>query len=145
MYDYKGPYALNKTFQEEMLLDHNRKRARHGVDPLKWSANCFNFASAYASQYDCSGKLIHSGGSFGENLAYGYTPLGAMNAWYKEGEEYIYGTESIYNHFTAIVWKSTTEVACAYRQCPRARYIICSYSPHGNVIGHSTMNVFAPL
>ncbi|RLV94026.1 hypothetical protein JA1_002095 [Spathaspora sp. JA1] len=145
MYNYDGPYSLNKTFQEEMLLDHNTKRARHGVGPLKWSSECFNFASGYASQYDCSGKLKHSGEKFGENLAYGYSPLGAMNAWYVEGEEYVYGTEKIYNHFTAIVWNRTTEMACASRSCERGFYIICSYDPPGNVIGYSTRNVFPPL
>ncbi|KAG7663640.1 uncharacterized protein J8A68_002889 [[Candida] subhashii] len=148
IYSYTGPYILNQTFSDIMLADHNKKRARHGVAPLRWSNEVFNFAASYAEQYACTGKLKHSGGMYGENLAIGYSPLDAMNTWYIEGEEYEYGTENVYDHFTAIVWNSTTSVGCAYKVCENLQdvwYIVCNYDPHGNIIGFSSRNVFPPL
>lgn len=142
---YDGPYELNKTFASIMLEQHNLKRSYHDAQPLSWNSSAFDYAYKYAADYDCSGVLTHSGGSvFGENLAIGYSPIGSINAWYDEGNSYAYGTESTYNHFTAMIWNSTYGVGCASKYCNSiwGTYIICSYYPPGNVIGYSTGNVF---
>ena len=60
---------------------------------------------------------------------------------------YVYGSENVYNHFTAIVWNNTNSLGCAYKSCDtttnlNALYIVCSYYPPGNVIGYSSQNVF---
>lgn len=56
---------------------------------------------------------------------------------------YVYGSEDIYNHFTAMIWNSVNSVGCAYKRCPNdALYIICSYDPPGNIVGYSSENVF---
>ena len=145
IHDYTGPYYLNTTFAEQMLEEHNLLREIHGAQPLKWSTELFEFAFRFAISYNCSGILEHSGYKYGENLAFGYLPLGAIKAWYEEGETYIYGSENIYNHFTALVWNNTDSVGCAYKSCHNGLYTVCSYNPPGNVIGHSSQNVFLPL
>lgn len=145
IYNYTGNYYMNTTFAELMLHEHNTLRRSHGAQPLRWDTQLFEFASWFASVYNCSGILEHSGYKYGENLAFGYQPLAAIQAWYDEGETYIYGSESIYNHFTALVWNSTDSLGCAYKQCDNGLYTVCSYNPPGNVIGHSTQNVFPPV
>ena len=74
-----------------------------------------------------------------ENLALGYkSTTDAVNAWYDEG------SQGEFNHFTQVVWKSTTELACSAKDC-RANgfglYVICVYSSPGNVAGQWKENV----
>ena len=83
---YLGSFYLNTTFAELMLKEHNNKRKLHQSCPLKWSSELFNYASQFAVEYSCSGILQHSGGKYGENLAFGYLPIGAIEAWYDEGK-----------------------------------------------------------
>lgn len=142
--NYKGPYVLNKTFAIQMTDNHNYKRSLHGAQMLHWNSTVFEYAANYALEYNCSGILQHSGGKYGENLAIGYTTNGSVDAWYAEGDDYPYGTESIYDHFTALVWNNSFSLGCAYKYCNSVwgTYIICSYYPAGNVIGESVQNVF---
>jgi uncharacterized protein YkwD len=141
---YNGQYKFNETFATEILDKHNAKRKLHGAQLLHWNSTVFEYAAKYAEEYDCSGILTHSGGKYGENLAIGYTVDGSINAWYNEGKTYIYGLENTYNHFTALVWNSTSQVGCAYKYCSPTwgTYIVCSYYTAGNVIGQSSKNVF---
>ena len=47
------------------------------------------------------------------------------------------------SHFTQVVWKGTKEVGCAVQKCNgifdpsfgEASFVVCEYSPAGNVIG----------
>jgi len=91
--------------------------------------------------------LTHTHGQYGENLACGYKDgPSAVKAWYDEGETYDYSTANEYNHFTQLVWKDTTKLGCAYKDCSAENwglYIICSYDPAGNVIGKEKQNVLA--
>lgn len=141
------PLEFNSTFAEDMVAKHNEKRKLHGAQMLTWNKTVFEYAAEYASKYDCSGQLKHLGGSYGENLAIGYTLNGTIDAWYDEGKSYQYGTESTYNHFTALIWNSTCNVGCAYKYCNEVwhTYIICSYYPAGNVVGQSKENVLPTI
>lgn len=140
---YMGAFDLNTTFAYLMLDMHNEKRALHGAKKVRWSTETFEYAANYSQYYNCSGILEHSYGRYGENLAYGYTPDGAVEAWYDEGKTYVYGSENTYNHFTAMIWNNVDSVGCAYKECPNgALYIICSYDPPGNMIGYSSENIF---
>lgn len=132
-------------FQQEILDAHNEKRALHSADDLVWDNTLYEYASDYASSYDCSGSLTHSGGEYGENLAVGYkSGTAAVEAWYSEGEDYDYSSSSSFDHFTQIIWKSTTKLGCAKVDCSSNNwglYIICSYDPAGNVVGAGKANL----
>lgn len=143
-WDYSGTFDFNRTFAEEMLEMHNEKRSKHHSQALNWNFTLFNFAQEYANEYDCSGILKHSGGDYGENLALGYTPRGAILAWYGESKTYDYQKHNTYNHFTAMVWNSTLQIGCGIKYCNPvwSNYIVCSYYPTGNVVGYSESNVF---
>jgi uncharacterized protein YkwD len=138
---------VDVPWAKKMVDGHNVDRAKHQAGPLSWSNAAYQYAQKVADAYDCSGVLTHTGGPFGENLAAGYQGLDALNAWYIEGDNFPYGTESEYNHFTQVVWKSSTTVGCAWKDCSAenwGRYIVCEYDPPGNVIGFESKNVLPP-
>ncbi|CAI4044629.1 hypothetical protein SUVZ_10G1210 [Saccharomyces uvarum] len=134
-------------FASSVLAEHNNKRALHKDTPaLTWSNTLATYAQDYADNYDCSGTLTHSGGSYGENLALGYDASGAVDAWYNEISDYDFsnpGFSSNTGHFTQVVWKSTTQVGCGIKTCGGAwgDYVICSYNPAGNYEGEYADNV----
>lgn len=132
-------------FKNNILDAHNKKRSQHGVLKLSWDEDAYQYAKDYANKYDCSGDLQHSGGSFGENLAVGYKDgSSAVDAWYDEGKNYDYSSASSFDHFTQVIWKSTTKVGCAYKDCSSenwGKYIVCSYDPAGNIVGKGKANL----
>ncbi|SGZ55418.1 CIC11C00000003622 [Sungouiella intermedia] len=136
--------ANDPTWAKEILDLHNEKRALHSAPALTWDADVYAYAQAYADKFTCGGSLKHSGGQYGENLALGFsTAETAFEAWYSEGDNYDYSTASSFDHFTAVIWKSTTKLGCAYKECDQGRYTICSYDPAGNVVGAGLQNLFS--
>lgn len=135
---------LNQAQAISLLEAHNMHRRRHHAHALKWNSTLYEYAQDYANNYSCSGILTHSGGPYGENLAIGYTPVGAVSAWYDEIKDYVFGTETTYSHFTQVVWNDTSTVGCATKYCNAVwgLYLVCSYYPQGNVVGESLANVF---
>ena len=72
--DSRPSPTADVEFAEEILKEHNVKRALHGVPALSWSNKLAEYAQDYANTgFDCSNlNLKHSGGPYGENLAAGY-------------------------------------------------------------------------
>lgn len=136
---------IDKTFAKAILDSHNTYRAKHGVGALSWADGPYSYAKKIADSYDCSGVLTHTHGQYGENLVAGF-PDGpsAVAAWYVEGETFDYSAYNEFNHFTQVVWKDTTQVGCAYKDCSAQGwqlYVVCEYSPVGNVVGQERENV----
>jgi len=132
---------------------HNTIRAKHGATPLTWS----NEAAGKAQQWANNCQFHHSGGSlgpFGENLAAGtgsgYGIQQGVEDWTNEVSSYDPNNPQP-SHFTQVVWKGTTQVGCAQQSCNGifdasfgpANYIVCEYSPQGNIIGEFPQNVQA--
>ncbi|CDO92722.1 unnamed protein product [Kluyveromyces dobzhanskii CBS 2104] len=133
-----------------VLNSHNDYRALHqDTDPLVWNDDLADYAYEYTqsliggSSDPCNYVLVHSGGSYGENLAAGTNsdPVDLVGLWYDEIEYYDYNnvTGVSHNghdvgHFTQLVWASSTEVGCSVTKCSSgAVYLICEYSPAGNI------------
>lgn len=136
-----GSSGAGSSFAQAILAAHNEKRSAHSASPLSWSSTLESYAQNYANKFQCGGGLVHSGGPYGENLALGYSDgPAAVNAWYSEGANYDYSSCSVYDHFTQVIWKSTTQVGCAYKDCG-GLYIICSYNPAGNFVGQGQQNL----
>lgn len=132
-------------FTNEILSAHNVKRAAHDVAPLSWSQELHSYAQKVANAYDCSGNLKHTSSPYGENLGVGYSSAqSVVNAWYSEGKNYNYQTATKFDHFTQVIWKSTTQLGCAYKDCSArgwGMYVICNYKEVGNVKGQGQQNV----
>ncbi|KAG0662439.1 hypothetical protein C6P45_001092 [Maudiozyma exigua] len=139
---YNSTYALSPELQQQVLDEHNRLRALHvDTPPLVWNDVVAGFAQDWAAQYDCSGILTHSEKPYGENLAIGYTAIDAIDTWYNEIRFYNYsnpGYSEIVGHFTQMVWKDSSRLGCAIRDCHNewTTYFVCEYDPPGNYIGY---------
>lgn len=122
---------------------HNQVRAQHGAGAVTWSDTLASYAANYLANSGCN--FAHSGGDYGENIAWGYSTYQlAMQAWYDEYKLYDYnnpGYSSAVGHFTQMVWKGTTQIGCAAIDCSGATYLACEYNPAGNYIGQFAENV----
>jgi len=136
---------------QAFLNSHNTIRAKHGASPLAWDAGLASKAEQWAAR--CQFK--HSGGTlgpYGENLAAGtgsaYGIPAAVKSWTDEVSSYN-PNNPVPSHFTQVVWKSSKKVGCAVHMCtgifdPKfglAKFVVCEYSPPGNVIGRFKENV----
>lgn len=142
------PGAL-PSWAQSVLNAHNTYRARHGSPALTWSTTLADFAQNYADNGNdaCSGNLVHSGTyydtatGYGENLAVGFSFTGAVDEWYNEINNYDFddpdASTGEIGHFTQLVWDDSRELGCGYYQCapPWNTYLVCEYSPPGNVVG----------
>ncbi|KAI7876939.1 PR-1 protein [Lichtheimia hyalospora FSU 10163] len=129
------------TDPNQIVQLHNRFRAQHGAPPLKWD----NTLAQYAQNWSNGCKFTHSGGNYGENLAWGYKSWEeAITHWYDEEKKYDYNSQKMAvptGHFSQVVWVGTTNVGCGVSDCPNGPIYTCSYSPPGNAPGKFKENV----
>ncbi|KAJ3829328.1 CAP domain-containing protein [Lentinula raphanica] len=132
----------SQSFIQATLDSHNTARAEYGASPLVWNSSLYPATQQWANA--C--VFQHSGGNYGENLAaeapQGITVQEGVNLWMEEASQYNYSNptfSSSTGHFTQVVWKSTTSVACAIGNCSflgsGTGYLVCRYFPPGNYLG----------
>jgi len=115
------------------LDSHNRVRAKHGLNPLKWSDKLAKYSQEWA---DHLGK-----GQSCQMYHRQVTIRHVVKAWADEEPWYNYKSNSCLpgkqcGHYTQMVWRDTTEVGCAVKFCgDQSQNWVCSYNPPGNVIG----------
>ncbi|KAG9322715.1 hypothetical protein KVV02_000793 [Mortierella alpina] len=136
-HDVLSTTTVTEDEMKSILDTHNTYRRMHGSPDLLWNDDAANWGDNWLQK--CEFK--HSGGgpyNYGENLAAGYTDFkSAIDAWYSEYNNYDYkapGFSMDTGHFTQVVWKSTTSIGCAKRECPDWTIYICNYDPAGNII-----------
>ena len=122
-----------------------------------------NFYKLYkgAEEWAKKGQFRHSvgDGSYGELLFAGISFSGpkvdvktAVREWMDEAEKYVYVNprfSEFTEGFVQVVWKATTQVGCATTKPPTgtiipgqdATFIVCRYSPPGNVANEYKQNV----
>lgn len=125
--------------KDEVLFVHNKYRALHHAQKLVWDSALAEYALNHANK--C--QFRHSHSSYGENLATGYPSVSAaIRVWYDEGKNYSYAKPGFTmgtGHFTQVIWKSTQKIGCAIVACngrngTPGKYLVCEYSPAGNVL-----------
>jgi hypothetical protein len=135
-----------------LLAVHSRERARLGIAPLVWDPALAAAASAYGKQLIPRGKLIHSAAKSrpgqGENLWMGtharYSIERMATGWVNEKRIFragifpdvsTNGKWADVGHYTQMIWRGTRRVGCALEQGSAWDYLVCRYSPAGNVVG----------
>lgn len=134
------------SFAKGCLNSHNTDRAKHSAPSMKWNETLASYAKDYLSNQNC--VFAHSGGPYGENIAMGYSsPEDAISAWYKEGQQYSFGSggfSEATGHFTQMIWKESTQLGCAQVDCgSKGTFFSCEYFPRGNVISQFVDNVLS--
>ncbi|KAI3958832.1 hypothetical protein MKX01_023508 [Papaver californicum] len=128
---------------EDYLSPHNAARAEVNVEPLVWDDNVAAYASDYANQRTGDCALVHSTGSYGENIAMSSGDLAvkdAVNMWVSEMSNFDHESNSCRGgqclHYTQVVWANTVRLGCASVSCSAGgTFVVCSYDPPGNYVG----------
>lgn len=143
-----------------MTDEHNAIRAEVAAAPplpeLAWSADLAEVAQTYAEHLSASCDLVHSGGPYGENLAFfGGQPATAqtvVDLWASEKSCWTYGLfergdacssackgSGGCGHYTQMVWRNTKVVGCGVANCATGdgEIWVCNYDPPGNFVGEA--------
>ena len=134
-----------------LLAAQNRERAAVGHPPLVWDPALAASAASYGPTLARLRRLVHSPRATRpgqrENLAMAYhatlSPEQLVGMWSAE-KRYLRpgifpavsssGNWVDVAHYTQMVWPTTTHVGCALYQADWD-YLICRYSPPGNIDG----------
>ncbi|KAG5728496.1 hypothetical protein E4T56_gene19570 [Termitomyces sp. T112] len=128
------------------LTAHNVIRKAHNATALTWSPAYAAKAELWADA--CNFKLTEGTLDeipYGElhTAATGFFDITTAIGQFAKDKDSYNPAKPTFNHFTQVVWKSTTEVGCARATCSDlfghqtgvATYYVCLYNPAGNVIG----------
>ena len=146
-----APQDLSRL-EPRLLALHNRERAAVGAAPLAWDPALARAAAAYGPALERLGRLAHSAPAArpgqGENLWMGtrgaYQLEDMAGGWAGERRLFRPGTFpnvsrsgqwSDVGHYTQMIWKDTRRVGCAVHTGAAWDFLICRYSPPGNVVG----------
>ena len=126
---------------QDFLNAHNAARASVGVGPMRWDNTVAAFARSYINGLRDGCRMVHSGGPYGENLAWGSPDLAgtaAVKMWVDERANYDYNSNSCVGgqclHYTQVVWRNSVRLGCAKVRCNNGAgtIISCNYDPPGN-------------
>jgi hypothetical protein len=154
------PTELAGQMPARILAAHNQVRAEAGVAPLAWDSALGDAAANYAVYLAVTNSFQHSEQSHrpdtGENLWMGtrgaFSFEAMVGGWSSEQKDFVPGVfpavsragswEKV-GHYTQMVWPSTTRVGCAIASNATRDYLVCRYSPAGNVMGRSLLTAAA--
>jgi hypothetical protein len=134
-----------------ILAAHNRERALVGAPPLQWDAELAAHAASYGPTLASLRRLVHSPRESRpgerENLAMAWhATMSAeqlVSTWSAEKQLLRPGLFPAVSrtgqwedvaHYTQMVWPTTTRVGCAIFSADWD-YLVCRYSPPGNIDG----------
>ena len=151
---FSGVAARGEALMRQAMIEaHNTARAAAGVPPLTWNPALAADAERYARELARTGRFEHAqqpmgSGRQGENLwtgtrgAYRYEEMASY--WVDERRDYRRGRTPDFSmtgrwedvaHYTQIIWRRTTQFGCATASNATDDYLVCRYSPPGNVVG----------
>ena len=135
-----------------LLQAHNLSRARVGNSPLTWDPALARAAAGYALQMASTDAFQHSPRATrsgqGENLWMGtrgaYSIDQMAGSWASEARMFRSGTFPAVSatgnwadvgHYSQMIWPTTSRIGCALASSRSADYLVCRYSPAGNIDG----------
>jgi hypothetical protein len=147
----QAPQGATGELAQRILAAHNRERAAVGHPPLAWDPALAGAAASYGPVLASLRQLVHSPRETRpvqrENLAMAshgtLSPEQLVNLWSREKLLMHPGVFPAVSrtgrwedvaHYTQMVWPTTTRVGCAIFAADMD-YLICRYSPPGNIDG----------
>jgi hypothetical protein len=144
--------GADSALAARLLAAHNAERARVGVALLRWDPALAASAASYGPPLGAIGRLQHSPRASRpnqrENLWMGSGGVFSLEQmvgnWINERASFRPGTYPYVSrtgnwfdvsHYTQIIWSGTTRVGCAVHRTRRWDFLICRYSPPGNIDG----------
>lgn len=148
---------LATEFPARVLAAHNVARVQAGAAQLSWDPVLAEGAAQHAVYMARTGDFNHSDRrtrpGIGENLWSGthgaYSIETAVGGWAAERRKFqpgIFPNNSStgnwldISHYTQMIWPTTTRVGCALASNMRTDYLVCRYSPKGNIDGRNIGN-----
>ena len=137
-------------FISAILKEHQTFRDELKLPALSWSDALAKDALAWAQHLASIDKGEHDQnvrGQEGENLwwgtADGFSYAQMVDMWGNEKKSFKYDVfpncstnrSAVVGHYTQMIWRSTTSVGCALASNGRTDFLVCRYSPPGNVVG----------
>lgn len=139
-------------FAARIVAAHNIERAQTGAAPLIWDPLLAQGALVYAGQMAATGSFNHSDRrgrpGIGENLWMGtrgaYRPEAMVGLWAAEKRYFVPGMFPANSrtgnwmdvgHYTQMIWPTTLRVGCGLATARGTDYLVCRYSPKGNIDG----------
>lgn len=145
----------DRLLRAVMLDTHNAERRAVDMAPVTWDAALAAQALAYAQELARLRLFQHSTKASrptpqGENLWMGsrsaFTYEEMTDAWVREKRYYrprpvpdfsTTGDWRDVGHYTQMVWHNVTAIGCAVASNDRDDYLVCRYSPPGNIFGRT--------
>lgn len=145
------PFGFN-WLAPRVTAVHNEERTRAGVGPMRWDSALARDAEAYARQLARLGDMRHSSPDVrrgqGENLWMGtrgaFTYDRMVRDWASEKNLFRAGAFPAVSrsgswhdvgHYTQMIWPQTARVGCGIAQSAQWDFLVCRYTPGGNVMG----------
>lgn len=139
-------------FDEAVLDEHNRLRAKHSAAPLTLDPAISRYAQEWANNIASRNVMQHrSNNRYGENIyacfgKTGVTGAEVVQSWYSEIKDYRFGESNPRNfgqvgHFTQVVWKNSKHLGVGIAKNGNNIYVVCNYDPPGNFGGQYPANV----
>jgi hypothetical protein len=140
----------DSAFIKTLLQQQNIYRSALSEPPLSWSADLALDAQTWATHLAQIDQGLHDAaviGKEGENIWWGtagaYSYGDMVKFWCGEKKGFVYGVfpdcrvnrSVVVGHYTQIVWKNTLSVGCALVSNGNKDYLVCRYSPPGNIMG----------
>jgi hypothetical protein len=142
---------MRNDFVTELLDGHNKLREEFGrVPPLELNEDLSKLAQEHVNALaESESKLKNSENEeVGENLYYlesadgHYSAQQVINFWLKRSEFNREQKPSTTNHFTQMVWKTSTKLGVGVAKAKNgAVYVAAFYTPRGNVTKKLDENV----
>lgn len=160
--------ATPSTYQEHVVYHHNIHRQNHSVPDVQWDDDLCASARVVAESCVYAHNTQANGGGYGQNIAAGVdgnNVSSVISDLFYNAEEPLFAnmygmhdpdmTEfERWGHFTQIVWKDTTHVACYTSHCPGGLantggnvspyFTVCNYKGPGNYASEYAENVLRP-
>ncbi|XP_030373573.1 Golgi-associated plant pathogenesis-related protein 1-like [Scaptodrosophila lebanonensis] len=138
--------AIHGDFENSVLDEHNRYRAKHNTPKLTLNADLSSGCASYAKEIAAKNSLDHSIGNYGENLCVrSSNPVECVKMWYDEMKDYDFKKpkfSSATGHFTQMLWRSSKEMGVGKAKSSGGLiYVVARYKPAGNVVGKFKENV----